>query len=72
MITGELRSKIDRVWEAFWTGGLSNPITVIEQMTYLLFVRRLDDLQTQREQKAAFLKKNIENPIYLPLEQELR
>lgn len=72
MITGELRSKIDRVWEAFWTGGLSNPITVIEQMTYLLFLRRLDDLQTQREQKAAFLKKNVENPIYLPLEQELR
>ena len=59
MITGELRSKIDRVWEAFWTGGLSNPITVIEQMTYLLFIRRLDDLHTQREQKAAFLKKNI-------------
>jgi type I restriction enzyme M protein len=72
MITGELRSKIDRVWDAFATGGLSNPITVIEQMTYLLFLRRLDDLQTQREQKAAFLKKNVENPIYLPLEQELR
>lgn len=72
MITGELRSKIDRVWEAFWTGGLSNPITVIEQMTYLLFIRRLDDLHTQREQKAAFLKKPIENPIFLPLENELR
>ncbi|RFP67080.1 SAM-dependent DNA methyltransferase [Hymenobacter lapidiphilus] len=72
MITGELRSKIDKVWEAFWTGGLSNPITVIEQMTYLLFIRRLDDLHTQREQKAAFLHKNIENPIYLPLEHELR
>ncbi|GAB2721437.1 DNA methyltransferase [Hymenobacter frigidus] len=72
MITGELKSKIDRVWEAFWTGGLSNPITVIEQMTYLLFIRRLDDLHTQREQKAAFLQKSIENPIYLPLEQELR
>ncbi|RTQ53271.1 SAM-dependent DNA methyltransferase [Hymenobacter gummosus] len=72
MLTKELRSKIDRVWEAFWTGGLSNPITVIEQMTYLLFIRRLDDLQTQREQKAAFLKKDIENPIYLPLEYELR
>ncbi|GAB2950076.1 class I SAM-dependent DNA methyltransferase [Hymenobacter coalescens] len=72
MITGELRSKIDRVWEAFWTGGLSNPITVIEQMTYLLFIRRLDDLHTQREQKAAFLKKPIENPVFLPLENELR
>ena len=43
MITGDLKSKIDKVWEAFWTGGLSNPLTVIEQMTYLLFIRRLDD-----------------------------
>jgi type I restriction enzyme M protein len=72
MITGEIRSKIDRVWESFWTGGLSNPITVIEQMTYLLFIRRLDDLHTQREQKAAFLKRPIEHPIYRPDQDELR
>jgi type I restriction enzyme M protein len=72
MITGELKSKIDKVWEAFWTGGLSNPITVIEQMTFLLFIRRLDDIHTQREQKAAFLKKKIENPIYTPEQNELR
>ena len=64
MITGELKSRIDKVWEQFWTGGLSNPITVIEQMTYLLFIRRLDDIHTQREQKAAFLKKKIEAPIF--------
>lgn len=72
MITGELKSKIDRVWEAFWTGGLSNPITVIEQMTYLLFIRRLDDIHTQREQKATFLKRGIENPIFQPDQYELR
>jgi type I restriction enzyme M protein len=60
MLTGELRSKIDKVWEQFWTGGLSNPITVIEQMTFLLFIRRLDDIYNQREQKASFLKKSIE------------
>jgi type I restriction enzyme M protein len=72
MITGELKSKIDKVWEAFWTGGLSNPITVIEQMTYLLFIRRLDDIHTQREQKATFLNKEIDNPIYLPEQKELR
>jgi hypothetical protein len=52
MITGELKSQIDKVWEAFWTGGLSNPLTVIEQMTYLLFIRRLDELHTAKEQKA--------------------
>lgn len=72
MITGELKSKIDRVWEAFWTGGLSNPITVIEQMTFLLFIRRLDDIHTQREQKATFLKKKIESPIYTQEQNELR
>ncbi len=72
MLTGDLKSQIDRVWDAFWTGGLSNPLTVIEQMTYLLFIRRLDDLQTQKEQKANLLKKKIEDPIYKADEQELR
>ena len=66
MITGELKSQIDMVWEAFWTGGLSNPITFIEQMTYLLFIRRLDELQTQNESKANLLKRPIEDPLYTP------
>lgn len=43
VITGELKSKIDRVWDAFWSGGISNPLEVIEQITYLLFIHRLDD-----------------------------
>jgi type I restriction enzyme M protein len=72
MITGIIKSQIDKVWDAFWTGGLSNPLTVIEQMTYLLFIRRLDELQTQREQKASLLKKTIEDPIYKDAEFELR
>jgi type I restriction enzyme M protein len=46
MITGEIRSQIDAVWNAFRTGGISNPLEVIEQITYLLFLRRLDDLHT--------------------------
>jgi type I restriction enzyme M protein len=45
MLTGEIRSQIDAVWNAFWSGGISNPLEVIEQITYLLFIRRLDDLQ---------------------------
>ena len=49
VITGELKSKIDRVWDAFWSGGISNPLEVIEQITYLLFLRRLDDQQTDAE-----------------------
>lgn len=52
MITGELKSKVDRVWDAFWSGGISNPLEVIEQITYLLFSRRLDDLETLEERKA--------------------
>jgi type I restriction enzyme M protein len=72
MITGQLRSKIDKVWEQFWSGGLANPITVIEQMTYLLFIRRLDEIQIQKEQKAAFLKTKVDDPIYLKRENELR
>lgn len=72
MITGELKSKIDRVWEAFWTGGLSNPLTVIEQMTYLLFIRRLDELQTAKEQQANFTGQPIQDPIYTEGEAALR
>ncbi len=39
MITGELRQKVDRIWETFWTGGITNPLSVIEQFTYLLFTQ---------------------------------
>ncbi len=52
VITGDLKSKIDTVWNAFWSGGISNPLEVIEQITYLLFIRRLDELQTLKEKKA--------------------
>ena len=50
MITGELKSQIDKVWEAFWTGGISNPLTVIEQMTYLLFTSKLNELKPLKMQ----------------------
>ncbi|SEW38883.1 type I restriction-modification system subunit M [[Clostridium] fimetarium] len=56
MITGELRSKVDRIWETFWTGGISNPLEVIEQFTYLLFIKQLDDVETRKEEEANFLK----------------
>ena len=48
MITGELKSQVDKIWEAFWTGGISNPLTVIEQFTFLLFLRRIDELDVRR------------------------
>ncbi|ASA97471.1 type I restriction-modification system subunit M [Anoxybacillus flavithermus] len=55
MITGELKNKVDKIWETFWTGGITNPLTVIEQFTYLLFIKGLDEAETQREQEAALL-----------------
>lgn len=72
MVTGELKLQIDKVWNAFWTGGISNPLTVIEQMTYLLFIKRLDEIQTQKEQKANFTKKPIEDPVYTEDQYHLR
>jgi type I restriction enzyme M protein len=72
MITGELRSHVDRLWDAFWSGGISNPLEVIEQITYLLFIKRLDDLHTAREAKANRLKKPIQNPVFNSKQQELR
>ncbi|GAA2573836.1 class I SAM-dependent DNA methyltransferase [Microbacterium binotii] len=72
MITGELKSKIDRVWDAFWSGGISNPLEVIEQITYLLFIRRLDDIQTLAEKKARITGTPVENPVFLPGQNQLR
>ena len=55
MITGELRSKVDRIWEVFWTGGITNPLAVIEQFTYLLFIKGLDEVETTKENEALLL-----------------
>ncbi|KEP26895.1 type I restriction-modification system subunit M [Bacillus zhangzhouensis] len=55
MITGELKNKIDKVWETFWTGGITNPLTVIEQFTYLLYIKGLDDNEKKKEADAELL-----------------
>lgn len=60
MITGDIKSKIDAVWNAFWAGGIANPLEVMEQITYLVFLRRLDDLHQLEENKSTRLKKPIE------------
>src|SRR5690242_21347820 len=64
MITGTIRNQIDQIWNAFWSGGISNPLEVIEQITYLLFIRRLDDLQALEENKTNQLKKPKERRIF--------
>ncbi len=57
MLTGDLRSKIDNVGNAFWAGGMANPLEVIEQITYLLFMRGLDEAHTREENRATRLGK---------------
>jgi type I restriction enzyme M protein len=64
MISGEIKSQIDRIWDSFWSGGISNPLEIIEQITYLLFLRRLDDLHTLEENKANQLKQPIQRRIF--------
>jgi len=64
MLTGELRSQIDAIWNSFWTGGISNPLEVMEQITYLLFLRRLDDLHTLEENKSLRLGKPMERRTF--------
>jgi type I restriction enzyme M protein len=71
VVTGELKGKIDRVWDAFWSGGISNPLEVIEQITYLLFIRRLDDLDTRAENRAR--RTGADEPLtFAPNQQHLR
>ena len=64
MLTGALKSKVDSLWDSFWSGGISNPLEVLEQITYLLFLKRLDDLQTLAENKASQLGHPIESPVF--------
>ena len=72
MITGSIKSQVDAIWNAFWSGGISNPMEVIEQMTYLLFIKRLDELHAVKEKKANRLKREIEDPIFNSKQQKLR
>lgn len=77
MITGSLKNQIDRVWDTFWSGGISNPMDVIEQFTYLLFIRQLDEQQNQVDKKRTQAKilgitVHDEENIFTPDEQDLR
>jgi type I restriction enzyme M protein len=72
MITGELKSKVDRLWTTFWSNGISNPLSVIEQISYLLFIKRLDDLELAKEKQAARLRQAVKNPSFSPEKQSCR
>jgi type I restriction enzyme M protein len=64
MITGELKSQIDQVWDHLWSNGLSNPLDAIEQITFLLFLKRLDEQELAREALATRERKKIDKPIF--------
>ena len=64
MLTGDIRNQVDQIWNAFWTGGIANPLEVIEQITYLLFIRRLDDLHTLEERKSARARRPMDRRIF--------
>ncbi len=64
MLTGDLRNQIDQLWSLFWSGGISNPLEVMEQITYLLFLRRLDELEHLAENKARHSGQPIERRFY--------
>ena len=71
----ELKSKIDQLWQKFWAGGISNPLTAIEQITYLLFMKRLDELDLKRQADAEFLGEKYVSKFegtWLPPEQRAR
>ena len=64
MITGEIKAKIDLIWEDYWTGGITNSISVLEQMTYLFFIKLLDDAQQKAETNANLLGTSLVNPTF--------
>ncbi|MFK4166215.1 N-6 DNA methylase [Paenibacillus lautus] len=68
MLTGEIRNKIDKIWSDMWAGGISNPLTVIEQLTYLMFIRSLDEKDLESEMTEALTGETM--PKVFPLDEE--
>ena len=64
MITGEIKTRIDGIWDTFWTGGITNSITILEQMTYLFFMKMLDDAQKTKEATANIMGVAVKDPTF--------
>ena len=64
MITGEIKNRIDSIWDTFWTGGITNSVTVLEQMTYLFFMKMLDDAQRTKEANANVMGVKVKDPVF--------
>ncbi len=72
MLIGQQRNDIDKIWKEFWQNGMTDPLSIIKQITYLLFIRNLDRQQELKEKQAAKLKMPIQDPIYTEEQRELR
>lgn len=72
MITGDLKNKIDKLWLEFWQGGIANPLTVIEQITFLMFARLLDINESRDEKRATRSADFSYTPRFKDNEQHLR
>src|SRR5687767_7195794 len=72
MLNGVIRSQIDRIRNDLWSGGVSNPLTGVEQITYLLFIKRLDEIQSREEAKAEALGRPVTGAIFPPGRDELK
>ena len=64
MITGDIKNQVDRIWDVFWTSGITNPMDVLSQMTYLFFMKMLDDKQRKEEATAAMWGNQVQNPTF--------
>lgn len=64
MITGDTKNRIDSIWDTFWTGGITNSITILEQMTYLFFMKMLDDAQRTKEANANAFGVAVKEPTF--------
>ena len=64
MITGDIKNRIDSIWDTYWVGGITNPMSVLEQMTYLFFMKMLDDAQLKKEAEANILGVTVPNPTF--------
>ena len=64
MMTGELKTKIENIWDIFWSSGITNPLTIVEQITYLLFIKIIDDNEIKKEANAAIFDMEVVDPTF--------
>lgn len=67
MVTGTIKNKVDKIWTDIWAGGITNPLTVIEQLTYLMFIRSLDEKELETEEFENMTGERM-NRIFRPLQ----